>query len=386
MASSPTDLDKPEVPWFLKYGFSVRFPSHPAFTMDDDEFSEFLKKDIGGLEQEPEMVTMEECTDTKPETDNTMATENKDKAHKSTTNPLVDLFAELEELVSGPRLGDLLDAAWAHDSLTTLKIIFNSRSIHLGKASRVGFYKSAGWLAKHHPLTLLANLQWLSRPLIEKKAVEKSDAKRTHGEMALEDVTDALDQASDPAAAHDVANGVAHGYWKDLVNLLALAANDKLDVLASPKDVFNVTQQGTGRNAKDAKGLRHKLRDQRQATAINKFETDPVYRGLHLTITRLFASQLRKDVDAHHGSDAAAKRRISLCGKWAPSHERFHDRHTYIVSSIAELLHPMPTLLTLIEADASLSGDPNKVREKYLRHVREEYRRSISLLRADLDV
>lgn len=381
MASSAEE----NVPWFLQYGFSVRFPSHPALNMSDEEFAVFLKNDVGGREQEPVDVTMEGGADSGPGSDNIIPTQNKDKAYKSSSDALVDLFTELEEVVSGPRLGELLDAAWAHDSLSTLKIIFNSRSIHLGKGSRVGFYRCAGWLAQHHPLSLITNLQWLSRPIIEKKIAEgeKDDEK-----MVLVDVRHALDQDEDPAAAHDVVNGVAHGYWKDLLNLLALAANDKLDVLACPRDVLNVTQESESgrRGAKEAKDMRHKIRDQRQAKAIKKFGSDAVYRGLHLAITRLFAIQLRKDLGALQGSDAVAKRRISLCAKWAPSHEKFHDRHTYVVSSIAEALHPMPNLQSLLDEDPSLSGDANKKRETYLRHVREEYRKSTSSLRAHLDV
>ncbi|SPO02946.1 uncharacterized protein DNG_05625 [Cephalotrichum gorgonifer] len=376
---SPTSI-KAEEPWYLNYSFSVRFPEHPAFTMDEDEFAMFLKNDVGSLREGSAKEEIE--VGAKPGSDNAISTEDVGDAYKSTTNPLVDLFTELEGPVSGPRLGDLIRAAWAHDSLATTKIIWKIRSIHLGDASRDAFYRSAGWLAKHHPLTLIANLQWLSLPVIEKKFPEKGGNKRKFDAMDPIGIKDALGQANDPAAAHSVPNGAAHGYWKDILNILVLAANNKLDVLANPKDVLNVGRGGP----EGSSTQRHNFRAQRQANAIRKFDGDPVYRGLHLAITRMFATQLRKDLAAIHGSDAAAKRGISLCAKWAPSHERFHDKHTYIVSSIAELLHPLPNLQALLDDDASLAGDENKTREVYLRHVREEYRKSISALRKHLDV
>lgn len=70
---------------------------------------------------------------------NQMLTDNGDLAYRSTGDPLVDLFSELEDLVPGGPLSELLNKAWAHDPLATLKIIFNARSIHLGKASRSVF-------------------------------------------------------------------------------------------------------------------------------------------------------------------------------------------------------------------------------------------------------
>ncbi|KAG5800877.1 hypothetical protein H9Q69_000004 [Fusarium xylarioides] len=107
--------------------------------------------------------------------ENMMYTENGDLAYRSSQDALVDLFQELEEVVSGPRLKDLLTRAWDENPLATLRIIFSSRSIHLGKSSRTVFYRCAGWLAQNHPLTLVANLCWLSRPVINKKAEKKED-------------------------------------------------------------------------------------------------------------------------------------------------------------------------------------------------------------------
>lgn len=314
---------------------------------------------------------------------NKMLTENGDVAFRSTNAPLLDLFVELEDVVSGPRLLELLEGAWREDPTTTLKIIFNARSIHLGKASRHAFYRCAGWLAKNHPQTLIANLAWLSRPVIQKK-VEKKDDEQKADEEDMVMVEDEMDE-NDPAR-FDVRNGVAHGYWKDLLNLLALCVNGKLDVLAHPREILNVEQK-KGRfkwpkSQDKAKSLRHDKRDARHETAVKLFNEDSVYRGLHLAVARLFAARLRKDLALLNSPNKAAKRNISLCAKWAPSAERFHDKHTFIVSSISEILHPLPEFQGLQEHDPADIAQ----RTLYLRHAREAYRKDITALRKHLEV
>ncbi|KAH8167461.1 hypothetical protein CIB48_g784 [Xylaria polymorpha] len=308
--------------------------------------------------------------------ENKMLTENADVTYRSTTSPLVDLFAELEDVLSSNRLLELLNAAWAEDSLATLKIIFNARSIHLGKGSRTTFYRCAGWLAQYHPLTLVANLRWLSRPVIQKK-VEKKD--ETDPDMVMVDVKPEKD--ANDVTQFDVKHGVSHGYWKDLLNILVLSVRRHLNVLAHPKSILNVERQKKSDigilSPEEAKARRHSTRDHRNNEAIALFNSDSVYRALHLTVARLFAEQLKTDLSLLRGEDQKAKKDISLCAKWAPSHDRFHDKHTFIVSSIAEMLHPV------VEVAA---GDDAMARELYLRHAREQYRRDISALRAHLDV
>ncbi|KAH9885675.1 hypothetical protein F4778DRAFT_760091 [Xylariomycetidae sp. FL2044] len=318
---------------------------------------------------------------------NKMFTDNLDLAYHSTTNPLLDLFTELEEVISGPRLNDLLNAAWSKDPLITLKIIFNARSIHLGKASRSSFYRCAGWLYQSHPLTLINNLRWLSRPIIEKKVQKKEDVE--FDIMLVDEPEKDVEDEDDPAR-FDTKFGVAHGYWKDILNVLTLAVNQYLTVLAQPRDILNIQRASDKPGEKkkkkkkkqqvdkeDAKTLRHGVRDNRHDRAVDKFQSDNVYQALHVTVARLFAEQLKKDLQLLREGDAKAKKDISLCAKWAPSHSRFHDKHTFVISSVAELLYPIAEIT---------GGSEDMDRESYLRHARERYRKDISALRAHLDV
>jgi len=43
----------------------------------------------------------------------------------------------------------------------------------------------------------------------------------------------------------DVKYGCAHGYWKDLLNILSLAANDELKVDGDPHKVFNIDDRSS---------------------------------------------------------------------------------------------------------------------------------------------
>ncbi|KAK5093262.1 hypothetical protein LTR70_004978 [Exophiala xenobiotica] len=405
---------------FLKSTFPVYFPAHPALAYNATEFKAFLEKDVhkfqpttsnqesdrqvlGPVDDATTLVSEASATTTgevqealkdigigqkesltgqhpfmdalqdsnnepKRDMENMMQTENADLAYRSTTEPLVDLFSELEEVVSGPRLRELLESAWQKDPLSTLKIIFNARSIHLGKSSRVPTYKSFGWLARNHPVTLLTNLQWLSRPVIGKKIGEKNE-----DEVLVEAEKDENDQNR-----FDVKNGVAHGYWKDLLNILALAVDGKLDVLANPRDLLNIKQnrKKSGRvwDSAKAKELRKETKAVRHAAALKAFDEHSFYRALHLTVARLFADQLKSDLALLRCNDKKGLRQISLCAKWAPSTGLFHDKHTFIVSTIAEALHPPSEFADLSE------------RELYLRHARESYRKDVSALRKALAV
>jgi len=336
--------------------------------------------------------------------DGKMLTENDDVTYRTSQHPLVDLFYELEDSsVGGGMLADLLESAWDEDATAALKIIWNARSIHLGKSSRTSFYRALGWLAEKHPLTLLANLPWLVRPVIQKKLpkktvdiekakdVEMVDAKEADSDFELIEEEDAVDMGSPPKkvkldhdavqAEFDIKYGVAHGYWKDLLNILALAADDQLNTEGSPRAVLNVTKPEAKKlyNRDWTEGRKKERVKKRYESLVKKLEGNGFYKALHLTIARLFADQLRLDLHRLQKGSKAEKKLITFAAKWAPTHKGMHDQHTCIVSTIAEMLHPF-------DAVCPAGTDPAD-RELYLKHARIAYQsQTLSPLRKHLDV
>ncbi|MCJ1337503.1 hypothetical protein MMC09_002785 [Bachmanniomyces sp. S44760] len=334
---------------------------------------------------------------------NKMYTANMGVAHKSTKSALLDLFVELEKTISSDRLAILLDNAWSEDPSATLKIIWNSRSIHLGKGEKYTFYQCLGWLVKAHPTTVVANLPWLTRPVIEKKVQsEKSDD------------TPVIVMKADGGSVtdFDVQYGVSHGYWKDLLNVLVLAVEDEFKETSDPSTVLNPKSETVAKkegkflhgnkynfqgkqinaffvvsnadgskrrkaraehrpnsnefhNAEQhsaAKERKHALEASRHANISSHYKS-PLYRALHLTVARLFSSQLRKDLDLLKTGKRKEVDLLSYAAKWAPSLEKFHDQHTLIATTIAEHLYAG----TKIETGSSTRSD-------FLKNAREAYR------------
>ncbi|KAF2254953.1 hypothetical protein BU26DRAFT_514784 [Trematosphaeria pertusa] len=333
---------------------------------------------------------------------NKSLTENTDVTHISSQDPLIDLFYDLGNRTASYKLEALLENAWKEDALVTVKIIFNARSIHIGKSNRVAAYKAFGWLAENHPLTLLTNLRWLVRPVVADEALlpdRKDDKKKdmgieTHaasGEGKAKDEDEDFEMIEadetapkDPAKAYDVRYGLSHGYWKDLLNLVVFAANDQLKFDGDPSSLLTQEQDKSKTAKKDrvwskqeARVLRQKKNKERHERVIDKLRNDGFYRALHGTVARLFADQLKEDSALLKSEKEPDLTKLSLAAKWAPTFGEFHDKHTFILSSIAEILFPTP---------AEVCPDASN-RELYLRHAREAFRKNYaSPLRKALSV
>jgi hypothetical protein len=352
--------------------------------------------------------------------DNIMLTENGDVTHVTSEDALVDLFYKLtEDVVDREHLKN----AWKCDPLATLKIIFNARSIHLGKSNRVAAYKAMGWLYKRHPMTFLVNLPWIARPVIMKpkpKKEEKDGEKDAEKEKVVaDDKSDKSEKFDDEddfllvvppeGAAYDTmaldrTNGMAHGYWKDLLNMLALAAHDHLAPDQNPKEILNIKQHNMGKRSKEgsprkkakthadlaekngrvwdqkkAKEIRYTKNQNQHAVVIGKLKTHAIYRTFHIAVARLFAGQLKRDLALLNSENEKDKFRISLAAKWAPSLKEFHDKNTWIASSIAEIL--------FTHEEVCPKYTPKSDRETYLKHARMEYQfKVLSPLRKALDL
>ncbi|KAF2709464.1 hypothetical protein K504DRAFT_467424 [Pleomassaria siparia CBS 279.74] len=388
--------------------FPVLLPKDPALFMPEAEFQEFVKKIVtnahnpsfDALQEEVDIIddrgTLPESTTdagSRPKrratsgakndrlqksafidglhkhaahirttedlaAENKTLTENADVTNISAGNHLVDLFYDLTENVARDKLEGLLENAWKEDALMTLKIIFNTRSIHLGKSDKHAAYKAFGWLAEKHPLTLLTSLKWLVRPVIQKK-ISKPDAKegeKTESQVKIEDADDFVMIDADETdtsntgldKTHDVRFGVSHGYWKDILNILVFAAHNELKVTGKHKSLLN-------------------QRPDKTAAGKRKREWDPVK-----------SKELRREkTKKQNECKKSDLKKLSLAAKWVPSFSEFHDKHTFVLSSIAEILFPNA------EEICPDAGD----RELYLRWAREAYRKTIgSPLRKALNI
>ncbi|KAF1842258.1 uncharacterized protein K460DRAFT_345940 [Cucurbitaria berberidis CBS 394.84] len=386
----------------LDSSFPVLLPEDPALFMPEGEFQAFVKKalvsarhlQLKDLERDIATIDKGDSAAT-PKSDikapfvaglekhaahhqspdalaaeNKTLTENADVTNISSKSAIVDLFYDLGENTTGDKLKTLLDDAWREDPLLTLKIIFNARSIHLGKSNRIASYKAFGWVAEYHPLTLLANMRWLVRPVIEKKsAKDKENDESKEGDDDFDMIN--ADEAN-PAKTHDVRNGLSHGYWKDLLNLVVFAANDQLKFDGDPSALLNQKADNTSKGKRkrnwdqaSAKELRRQKKKEQNERVQEKMKNDPFYRALHVSVARLFAEQLVEDKALLDSGKKSALKKLSLAAKWAPTFGEFHDKHTFILSTIAEILFPEP---------ASLSPDSTN-RELHLRLIREKYRK-----------
>ncbi|KAF9525012.1 hypothetical protein CPB83DRAFT_860409 [Crepidotus variabilis] len=262
-------------------------------------------------------------------------TANGAAAFSGTDSPTVDAFSSLSQYTSPPDLHRQLEKAWVEDANLTLRIIWNLRSIHDGKGEKEAFYRAFGWLYDNHPRTAISNLHMLVNPTCQIRN------KKSQG---------------------------AHGYWKDLLNLLALATVDELSsphskflhserekytypskhhVSAStPAERIEMSLANDAHNKEQATKERHTKYERNYQRLVQKL-SQPKFRALYIAVARLFSEQLVKDFKVMHaarelGPDEdkiAFLKQLSLAAKWAPTPGGSHDRITNISTAIVELIY-----------------------------------------------
>ncbi|KAJ6514766.1 hypothetical protein DFH09DRAFT_1264765 [Mycena vulgaris] len=250
-------------------------------------------------------------------------TENNAPAYDSTLSATLDAFQKLTPYSFGG-IGKLLDKAWSEDPDLTLKIIWNLRSIHDGKAEREAFYRAFGWLYDNHPRTAITNLHFLVDQVCLQPGKDNS----------------------------------CHGYYKDLLNIVALATVDELSNIEKPASfLHNRAPRKPKKDSKETQPTKAQLKPLVKARRVilavtnhlrlERKLTDPKYRALYVAVARLFAERIMADfrlsIDCNTAENAEARaallRQISLAPKWAPTLRGSHDRHTNIATAISRLLY-----------------------------------------------
>ncbi|SJL00414.1 uncharacterized protein ARMOST_03727 [Armillaria ostoyae] len=283
------------------------------------------------------------------DTENQTLTANMAPTLGSTLSPTLDAFRSLDGFKKD-NLAEVLTKSWAEDAAITLRLIWQLRSVPDGKVS----FSAFGWLYDNHPRTAVSNLHLLYEPVCF-NAKNKNDT------------------------------GRAHGYWKDLLNILALAT---VGELGSGESTFlhrggraaPVKRRGRGRRfgghpprstpaepkvrqdpEEHNRVSQREAREARASAGLERYEVltsklkDPKYRALYIAVARQFATRLCTDISlltqsesiSAHADRLTHLRQLSLVGKWAPSAGGSHDRFTNITTAISYLLHDSRTSLPI---------------------------------------
>jgi hypothetical protein len=224
-----------------------------------------------------------------------------------------------------------------------------------------------GWLYEHHPRTAIVNLSQLIAPV----CVVKSKSAQ-----------------------------MPHGYWKDLLNILALATLEQFEIKPAPFLHVDRSPSARGQSvgpkqltaterlaiagmtteqveallaARNQKA-RAIARERRVNNAADIHQlllsrlSERRFRALYVAVARLFSDELVKQASLMRRAEALTDgeerdrilRKVSFVGKWAPTPSASHDKVTNISTAVAILLYRggvMSSLSRSIDTSAAVSGD-----------------------------
>ncbi|GJJ14560.1 hypothetical protein Clacol_008825 [Clathrus columnatus] len=314
-------------------------------------------------------------------------------AFRSTLSPTLNAFEGLSQATELCNVADLLDRSWRADPDATLRIIWNLRSIHQGKAAKEMFYRAFGWLYHSHPKTAIVNLPQLVDPVVRYTIKQKSPPLETI-EDGMEVIThEEANNTSVTKTTNEIENGRCHGYWKDLLNILLLATTNeltpesKLSALGIKQRRRQSSESPDTRTASDIRGEKYKEWHNR---IIEKLNNDVKFRILYVRVAQLFANALSRDMNILKqiaDTNITAEQRVSLTydltlvGKWAPSLNASHDRMTNIATAIAQLLYGQGQLpITEANLEQPFSQEnAHKLRSAYARWITTPLRRYLQI-------
>ncbi|KAM7277983.1 hypothetical protein ACFE04_005117 [Oxalis oulophora] len=253
-------------------------------------------------------------------------TENNSLTYLSSGNPCLDFFFHIVPDTPPDQLIERLQAAWAHDPLTTLKLVCNLRGVRgTGKSDKEGFYTAAFWLFNNHPKTLAFNCKCFAD----------------------------------------------FGYLKDLPEILYRVL-EGLEIRKVKKEEWNDRKRKRGKKStscgvigkEEAKVLRLEREAALAKRALDKYNSDPSYSLLFNCVADVFAQMLKSDLNHFNANELHD---ISLAAKWCPSIDSSFDKVTLLCEGIARRVFPR-------ESEAAYEGIDEG---HYVYRVRDRLRKQV---------
>lgn len=290
-------------------------------------------------------------------------TENSAVTYKTSLNALVDLFYAVKDNSASATILQHLGAAWDADPLKTLKLVFFLRDVRDGKGCSEEFYIAVSWLFKHHPETFKYNvvkfcprfgywkdlLQLLVRELLGEQGMKehRAEAERNKTIFAPGPRNTRLRSASSVFRRHrrhrlglDKPSEKTSGFQDKKARSKARRAKYAEmtpEEVAKTKAEFAMEVEEKQQECKlKAKKERHEKRASLIDQSRKAWSTRKDWQDLHIAIAKQFAVALHIDK-----MRLDAKKKVSsLCAKWAPTPDHYHDKYTCIAATIALILFP----------------------------------------------
>ncbi|KAL1804007.1 hypothetical protein DCAR_0935694 [Daucus carota subsp. sativus] len=269
-------------------------------------------------------------------------TENNSATYLSSGNPCLDLFFHVVPDTPASQLIERLEASWAHDPLTTLKLICNLRGVRgTGKTDKEGFYTAALWLFKNHPKTLACNvLVYVSfgyfKDLLEImfRVIQGGDARNVmKGEW--ESVKAGSKRRFVERRFRDIHVTKSGRKMRDTRSEANEKRRERGEV--SREERIEANKARVMEERQRAKDLRRERELERSKKAMEMYNTNVDYQLLFENVSTLFANLLRADIELVNSGEA---KKISLAGKWCPTIDSSYDKYTLIYASIAKKVFP----------------------------------------------
>ena len=260
-------------------------------------------------------------------------TENFSATYLSTGNPCLDLFFHVVPDTPADSLKKRLDLAWAHDPLTTLKLICNLRGVRgNGKSDKNGFYTAAFWLHANHPKTLACNLATFAEfgyfkdfPEILFRILGMTHPSKMKKKKR--------DRSGIPGRAPFGRRVQMKRKGKGKGKKSADPNKDEPTRQAR----IQAAKERQEKDRVEAAEIRQQKRADMAKMALKRYNRDPDYRFLHDRISDLFSDHLKLDLEALSSGKA---KNLSLAAKWCPSLDSSFDRATLLCEAIARKLFP----------------------------------------------